>query len=62
MRAPAVHQLLSRRLLRAAADGRVLFSYEGCVECGTCRIVCNEFDNVEWTYPRGGYGIQYRFG
>ena len=43
-------------------DGRVLFSYEGCVECGTCRIVCNEFDNVGWTYPRGGFGIQYRYG
>lgn len=43
-------------------DGRVLFSYEGCVECGTCRIVCNEFDNIGWTYPRGGSGIQYRYG
>jgi ferredoxin like protein len=43
-------------------DGRVLFSYEGCVECGTCRIVCHEFDNIEWTYPRGGFGIQYRHG
>ena len=43
-------------------DGRVIFSYEGCVECGTCRIVCNEFRNIEWTYPRGGYGIQYRYG
>jgi len=44
------------------ADGRVLFSYEGCVECGTCRIVCNEFENIEWTYPQGGFGIQYRYG
>ena len=43
-------------------DGTVLFSYEGCVECGTCRIVCHEFDNIEWTYPRGGFGIQYRLG
>ena len=43
-------------------DGRVLFSYEGCVECGTCRIVCYVFDNIEWTYPRGGFGIQYRYG
>jgi ferredoxin like protein len=43
-------------------DGRVVFSYEGCVECGTCRIVCNVFDNIEWTYPRGGFGIQYRHG
>jgi len=43
-------------------DGHVLFSYEGCVECGTCRIVCHEFRNIEWTYPRGGFGIQYRHG
>jgi ferredoxin like protein len=45
-----------------ADDGRVIFSYEGCVECGTCRIVCHEFRNIEWTYPRGGFGIQYRYG
>ena len=43
-------------------DGHVVFSYEGCVECGTCRIVCHEFRNIEWTYPRGGFGIQYQFG
>ncbi len=43
-------------------DGRVLFSYEGCVECGTCRIVCDEYENVGWTYPTAGHGIQYRFG
>ncbi len=43
-------------------DGHVVFSYEGCVECGTCRIVCNEFENVAWSYPRGGFGIQYRYG
>jgi ferredoxin like protein len=40
----------------------VLFSYEGCVECGSCRIVCNELDNVGWTYPTGGFGIHYRYG
>jgi ferredoxin like protein len=43
-------------------DGRVLFSYEGCVECGTCRIVCHVFQNIEWTYPRGGFGVQYQLG
>ncbi len=46
----------------SADDGRVIFSYEGCVECDACRIVCHEFENIEWTYPRGGFGIQYRFG
>ena len=43
-------------------DGTVTVSYEGCVECGTCRIVCNEFRNVYWVYPRGGYGVIYRYG
>ncbi len=41
---------------------KVILSYEGCLECGTCRVVCYEFDNVEWTYPRGGYGICYSWG
>lgn len=36
-------------------------AYENCVECGTCRIACSS-DNIEWRYPKGGYGITYRFG
>lgn len=39
---------------------KVLFSYEGCLECGTCRIVCPE-DAITWDYPKSGRGIQYRF-
>jgi ferredoxin like protein len=35
---------------------------EGCVECGTCRIVCGEFHNVDWNCPRGGFDILYKFG
>ena len=35
---------------------------DGCLECGTCRIICNDFSNVEWEYPRGGYGILFKFG
>jgi ferredoxin like protein len=23
-------------------DGNVVFSWEGCLECGTCRIVCDQ--------------------
>ena len=36
-------------------------AYENCVECGTCRIACPDH-NIEWVYPKGGYGIAYRFG
>ncbi len=44
------------------ADGVVNFSYENCLECGTCRIVCEKFGNLEWNYPRGSFGITYRVG
>ncbi|MEW5769137.1 MAG: 4Fe-4S dicluster domain-containing protein [Pseudomonadota bacterium] len=44
------------------AEGRkVTLITDGCLECGTCRIVCLE-RNLDWEYPRGGYGIQYKFG
>jgi len=42
-------------------DGRLNFSYEGCLECGTCRIVC-EAGAITWTLPRPGLGISYEYG
>lgn len=39
----------------------LLFSYEGCLECGTCRVICPE-GAVKWEYPVSGRGIYYRFG
>ena len=45
----------------ADAEGRVDLVVDGCVECGTCRIVC-EPGNVDWNYPRGGFGILFKFG
>lgn len=44
-----------------AADDRNLVGWEGCVECGTCRIGC-PYRNIDWRYPRGGFGIQHKFG
>jgi ferredoxin like protein len=41
-------------------DGGVVFSWEGCLECGTCRIICDQ-GAITWDYPMGGYGISYRF-
>jgi ferredoxin like protein len=43
-------------------ENTITVNYEGCLECGSCRIVCNEFNNIEWQYPRGGYGVQYAYG
>jgi ferredoxin like protein len=40
-------------------DGSITIAYSGCLECGTCRVVCG---NIEWRYPTGGFGVIYRFG
>jgi ferredoxin like protein len=39
----------------------VVFSWEGCLECGTCKLVCDQ-GSVTWDYPQGGCGILYRLG
>jgi ferredoxin like protein len=39
----------------------LIFNHEGCLECGACRIICPR-DAIDWSYPRGGYGVRYRFG
>ena len=41
--------------------GDIVVDYEGCLECGTCLIACQE-GALTWHYPRAGYGVQYRFG
>jgi ferredoxin like protein len=42
--------------------GQVEITVDGCLECGTCRIVTAETGEVQWTYPRGGYGVLFKFG
>jgi ferredoxin like protein len=35
--------------------------FAGCLECGTCMVACT-YGAVTWSYPRGGFGVQYRYG
>jgi ferredoxin like protein len=42
-------------------SGQVLIAYQSCIECGSCRLMCS-YKNVGWKYPRGGFGIAYKFG
>ncbi len=42
-------------------EDHVTFSYEGCLECGSCRIACDR-EAIRWVYPRGGSGICYHYG
>ena len=39
----------------------LVFNFEGCLECGTCRFIC-PLDAISWSYPRGGFGVAYRWG
>jgi len=41
--------------------GQIVHNCDGCLECGACRSVC-ELDAIEWRYPRGGYGVRFRWG
>ena len=43
------------------ATNELVYNYEGCLECGCCRFVC-PLDAIEWSYPRGGFGVAYKWG
>lgn len=47
--------------LYSEQNGEIIVEWAGCLECGTCRAVC-EKKALEWKYPRGGFGIIYRQG
>jgi ferredoxin like protein len=42
-------------------EGLVRVDFEGCLECGTCYVVCPH-QALRWVYPRAGFGVHYRFG
>ncbi len=46
---------------KQSADGKMIYAYEGCLECGSCRIICPR-GSIKWMLPRGGFGICYEFG
>lgn len=49
-------------LYKKQEDGSVRFDYAGCLECGTCRILGLNTVLEKWEYPRGTFGIEYRYG
>jgi ferredoxin like protein len=42
-------------------DGKLIFQYEDCIECGTCKKVCPK-GAVDWNYPRGTFGVSFTYG
>lgn len=41
-------------------EGNIKVDFEGCLECGSCLIVCPE-GALTWKYPRAGQGVMYKF-
>ena len=49
-------------LYRRDAQGKPMFDYAGCLECGTCRIVAEGGTITSWTNPGSTMGVEYRHG
>lgn len=49
---------------RLGSKGELLYNTEGCIELGACTIVCHHIGKgaIRWSYPRGGYGVEFRLG
>jgi ferredoxin like protein len=37
------------------------YTHAGCLECGTCLVVCDR-RAIAWEHPDGGMGVCLRFG
>lgn len=49
-------------LLYRLVGDEIRFDHAGCLECGTCRLLCPVEGAIRWEYPRGTMGVQYRYG
>lgn len=43
-------------------DETLSFDYAGCLECGTCRILCLGTIIKKWEYPEDTKGVEFRCG
>ncbi|ACL18381.1 ferredoxin-like protein FixX [Desulfitobacterium sp. LBE] len=49
-------------LYKIDEKGNPQFDYAGCLECGTCRVLCGKTIIEKWELPQGTLGIEFRFG
>ncbi len=49
-------------LYKQDENGNITFDYAGCLECGTCRVLCGKTILEKWEYPNGTMGIEFRHG
>ena len=50
------------QLYHLEEGGKVRFNHEGCLECGTCRVVSQGRILKSWDHPMGGMGVEFRMG
>lgn len=68
--APAVDRNMAELLIKTCPaglfsltpEGELRVDFRGCLECGTCRLLCDEKTLQQWRYPASSFGITYRFG
>lgn len=68
--ADSVERQTAQRLINACPAGlfrshlKVTYALiiTAALECGTCRLLCDESTLQQWRYPPSGFGITYRFG
>ena len=58
----AVRELREELGLVLSAPPQRLFKLAACLETGACLVACNEFTNIEMTYPDPGTGVRYKYG
>lgn len=49
-------------LYKLNEDGTLFFDYAGCVECGTCRVLCLGTIVKKWQFPEDTMGVEFRYG
>ena len=59
---PAFLNNLMRGLYTLQEDGTLAFDFAGCLECGTCRVLCGHTIVKSWKYPRNAKGVEFRQG
>lgn len=58
----ALTQVCPAKCYQLNDRGQVTIVSDGCLECGTCRVLCEATGEIEWNYPRGGFGVLFKFG
>lgn len=49
-------------LYKVNENGTIQFDYAGCIECGTCRVLCGSTILEKWEFPVGTLGVEFRWG